>query len=624
MTVKLAYRLMVFISEKPGDCLGQLELLSQAVKDHHWRLAVQLFGKQGISKGERRLLRLHGWQGCTGTRTDAAEYLAQSASSALLVQGNSKLRELVPQLAEVVVRPPPPPPPPPAPRPKPKPKPKPQAVPKPKPQAVPKPTAPRKAAFLVATHHRPKLLAASLRHLSLQTVPAGWEYEILVGGEPHDAGREVAAAVGATFVAVGSPKVTDKLNQLARTTDAELLLMADDDDLQPMNRLITAVAAFEQGAMWSASGIHLFVNTTDGRISHWEGRASTGHVGTSVSVARSFFLRVNGYPSVPSGKDGHLAHRLHGIKAPFKDISIEIGEDLVCLQHAENLNTRPFPRPGQRRSKGKFKITGLPTNTPLPLAAQRTVTGILSPDKVISIAITTCNRPDGCLRLLEDIDRDTPDSKVIHVAVFDDGSTADYSAVKRYLQTRGWLYFRAPQNHGKKLWWRWVNKVLTYWQAAPAAHYYFIQDDIRLCEDFFTRTIALWDTIRHRDKVSLYLLRDASRSKVGMECWTSFKSRVEGKVERTQWVDCNAFLCNTEFLTRLGASLHPIHTRRWDSNPTLSSGVGRQFSLRLDLAKGRLYRSLHSYVLHVDVKSQMNPEARKRDPLQAVRFIDEP
>jgi len=457
----------------------------------------------------------------------------------------------------------------------------------------------------------------------LQQVPAGWDFEILVGGQPTDLGRAVVAGFPrAQFIEVQSSKVTAKLNHMAGQTSAELLLMADDDDLQPFNRLMAAVSAYERGAVWSASGIHRFVNTTDGRIAHWEGRASTGHVGTSVSVDRSTFLRVKGYPLVSSGKDGHLAHRLHAIKASFHDISIEIGDELVCLQHATNINTRPFPPPHRQKRKGKFQITGLPSDTMLPLTAQRTVDGLLHPSRVISIGITTCNRPVGCLRLLEDIDRYTPEGKVVHVAVFDDASTEDYSAVKRFLQTRGWLYFRAPQNHGKQQWWRLVNQMLAYWQATPAAHYYFIQDDIRLCEDFFTRTIALWDTIRHRDKVSLYLLRDSSRSKVGSECWTAFKSRIEGKVEQTQWVDCNAFLFNAEFLKRLGAALYPVPPKRWAKDPSLSSGVGRQFSQRLHLAQGRLYRSLHSYVLHMEAESQMNPVARKRDPLQAVQFID--
>jgi FkbM family methyltransferase len=241
----------------------------------------------------------------------------------------------------------------------------------------------------------------------------------------------------------------------------------------------------------------------------------------------------------------------------------------------------------------------------------------------IAIAITTYNRPESCLRLLRDIARDKAGYRV-RVVVFDDASAEDYKPVRQFCRTHGWQYVRAAQNHGKRQWWRWVNEVLARWTRDAADHFYFIQDDMRLCSDFFRRTLSLWDQISDQNKAALYLLRDAKRNAPGITCWTQFKSRIEGAVERTQWADCNAILLNRTFLDTLGGALEPIPQSRWDKNPLLSSGVGQQWSQRLHAAKKGMFRPLESYVLHIDEPSHMNPEARRKNPLRAVKFVDGP
>ena len=222
------------------------------------------------------------------------------------------------------------------------------------------PPAKRTAAFLVATHHRPRLLEASLQHLAAQKVPDGWGFQILVSGKADDSGQAVVAKCrGARFIPCTSDKDTDKLNLLAKATSAELLLMADDDDLQPLDRLAVAIQAYEQGAGWSASGPHRFFSMTTGQMARWDGKASRGLVGTSVSVSRQIFMKANGYPSVDSGKDGRLAARIRRTspQARFKDIS-NIGDGLICIQHASNINRRPFPAKGVKTAKGWFSIVG--------------------------------------------------------------------------------------------------------------------------------------------------------------------------------------------------------------------------------------------------------------------------
>jgi glycosyltransferase involved in cell wall biosynthesis len=320
-----------------------------------------VFGATGVNKDERAILRRHGWHGGQGTRAEAAAYMVDSASPALLVPPGVDLEQSILDL--------------------PKPEPKPEPLLKLKAEA---PREGHRAAFLVATHNRPNLLAASLRHLTLQRVPKGWSVEILVAGQPGDLGAQVVALVpNAKFIPVKSAKVTDKLNHLAKATQADLLLMADDDDLQPPNRLEAAVRAFERGGAWSASGVHRFFHLQNQAMARWEGKAITGFVGTSVSITRELFLRAGGYPSVASGKDGHLAYRIRQLKGEntrFTDISSDIGEGLICIQHKANINTRPFPKKDQRTVRGKFSVTGEGSweDVVMPTSSRQTLVQLLS------------------------------------------------------------------------------------------------------------------------------------------------------------------------------------------------------------------------------------------------------
>ncbi len=611
-------QVVILISTYPGQALGQLKVLSTAVQQGG-RFQVQLFGEGGVSKEERRGLRTHGWHGGEGGADEVTAYMAESASPALLVPVGVEPHKVIKGLPAIPMEPPPPPPE--------------LKTPEPPPEPVvvpPEPSVPmRKAAFLVATHRRARLLMACLRHLSLQQVPAGWSFEILVAGQPGDPGEAVTSIfTNARFFTIPSPKVTDKLNHLAKQTNAELLLMADDDDLQSLNRLAAGVTALDSGCQWSASGVHRFVSMESGKVARWTGPPSSGFVGTTVSITRALFLKVKGYPSVPAGKDGHLAFRVNKVKGVrFFDTSKLIGDETICLQHGSNINTRPFPGRAKVRRKGIFRIRGLGPwqEAGLSVMAAESLRGLLTPSvpgKAISVALSTYNRPDSCLRLLQDIKRDAGDLG-IHVTVFDDGSTANYEQVCVFLTQQGWQWVTNAVNLGKRGYWQTMNKVIRQWAKAPLTHYYFLQDDIRLCNDFFNRTIELWDKVPDRQKASLYLLRDSHRGELGSTCWTGYKSRIEGSVERTQWCDCAAFLASRHFVEGLSGRIHAIPGSRWAGNSKLSSGVGQQISTRLHKANKGLYRALDSYVLHKDAgNSLMNPRARRENPMAATCFID--
>ena len=211
--------------------------------------------------------------------------------------------------------------------------------------------------ILVATHHRPELLEKVLLHLRLMTIPEGWQIEILVGGTPTDPGKERASA-NAVYLGVPDDRVTVKLNALLELAKGELIVLADDDDIQPPNRLVAAVAAHEAGADWSGSGSLWFYHVNADRLTFWSGASHLGLVGTSLSFRASVLRQVGGWPVFSKGKDGPLAELLRARDAEYKDITAELSGNLVAIQHGANLWDRPPLDKGQKLQKGNFIIEG--------------------------------------------------------------------------------------------------------------------------------------------------------------------------------------------------------------------------------------------------------------------------
>ena len=250
------------------------------------------------------------------------------------------------------------------PNPKRRPMPRPRATP-PQPQEhpakVPSLGVIRTAAFLVATTHRPKLLDMVLGSLKAQRVPLGWRMEILVGGEPGDAGAEVVNRYkGVRYIPVRSTVVTDKLNACLMATDAELIMAADDDDFQPSNRMEMAVRLHNEGADWSGTGLLYFYDVSSGKIMEWHGEAQKGLVGTGMSFRGTVIRKAGGWPTRRKGKDGPMARRIRSQNPTprFKALPKETGP-FICLQHGSNLWRRPVIEQGQRSMRGGFVIRGL-------------------------------------------------------------------------------------------------------------------------------------------------------------------------------------------------------------------------------------------------------------------------
>lgn len=237
------------------------------------------------------------------------------------------------------------------------------------------------------------------------------------------------------------------------------------------------------------------------------------------------------------------------------------------------------------------------------------------------VVITTYARPDGLALLLDDIERAEPAGGV-DVRIYDDATANPDEAFAQRVQERGWTYRRAPANHGKRGWWRWWNTILADLRRSSAERFYVLQDDMRLCEDFFARSAQLWAEIIDPRKASLYLHVSAERGELGSRCWTGVRATRAGPVVHCGWVDCAAFLCDRRLFEALQWRLDPIAERHWVGNDTMSSGVGRQMSVRAEQAALGLYRVADSLAVHDGSPSLMSAAARRRWSMETVRFVD--
>ncbi|MDP3908840.1 MAG: glycosyltransferase family A protein, partial [Gemmatimonadales bacterium] len=226
---------------------------------------------------------------------------------------------------------------------------------------------PRCAAWIVPTTYRPELLRGALATICGRVAPAGWSATVFVVGEAGDPGLAVAAELGCIVVEAPRRSVTAKVNAALHDTDADLVLIAGDDDLQDPRRLAAACTAYDAGQPWTSSSVLTFRRTADGREARYEGPAEL--VGTCTSLARGVALAVDGWPDVARGMDGAMAARLRAEGYRCHDLRLD---GTVALEHGRNLNAgRPFPEPGQAARSGPFGVVGLPASVAAAESARR-------------------------------------------------------------------------------------------------------------------------------------------------------------------------------------------------------------------------------------------------------------
>lgn len=233
----------------------------------------------------------------------------------------------------------------------------------------------------------------------------------------------------------------------------------------------------------------------------------------------------------------------------------------------------------------------------------------------VLVVITTFNRPDGLLRLLQDIKKNSSEFD-IEVHVYDDASSVDNVIAVNYLRDNfKYHYVKFPRNRGKKLYYRTMNDIFTKIKASDFDYFFQLPDDVTLVPDFFKRSIDTWCDIEDFDKICLSTLLIKERLEI--QNWVNFKPQEIFGVIHSQWNDM-CYMCERRFFEQLDWIIHSIHPNRWHLDQHKSSGVGQQITQRLHALGLNMYHVWSSLVVMNDCASVMNTTERIKNPLTSL------
>lgn len=228
------------------------------------------------------------------------------------------------------------------------------------------------------------------------------------------------------------------------------------------------------------------------------------------------------------------------------------------------------------------------------------------------IIITTYNRPEFLKKLLDDINLNKKDYKVL-IAIFNDGSNVEYD-LRGYDVKKIDIY----PNMGKKRYFNVINKTFDFVKTVESKYFIYLPDDVRLVNNFFNETKRIYDSIDSRKKICLSILSD---DRVHRENWGYPKGIDLGEFYKTQWNDL-CFISEKKFFEELDYKINDIPSTRWVKNPNLSSGVGHQITDRLNKKRFFLYHTKKSMVFHGDHESKMNYKERLKTKIITKNNID--
>lgn len=230
----------------------------------------------------------------------------------------------------------------------------------------------------------------------------------------------------------------------------------------------------------------------------------------------------------------------------------------------------------------------------------------------ICVIITTYNRDVFLKNLLDDILKNKNIYKIL-IIVFDDASEISYDLSNYDVE-----YIKYSNNHGKKKYWKLITDTMQICKEVDSKYFIYLPDDVRLVDDFFTKSISLYENIIDNDKVCLSLL--LTQQQIGKPNWTKFNPIEMDSVYKTQWCDL-CFISEKKFFNVLGYEVNEIPLTRWNNKRTkinrefLSSGVGENLSRRIYNSGFNMYHVKNSLVTHGDHDSIMNYELRKKQKL---------
>lgn len=231
------------------------------------------------------------------------------------------------------------------------------------------------------------------------------------------------------------------------------------------------------------------------------------------------------------------------------------------------------------------------------------------------VVVMTYERPQACARLLDRVERALAAGGVREQAallVIQDAGEQDYSEARaRAAAIAGTsLWLGAQEWLGKANFWRSYQLAMLVAERWQPARTLFLHDDVEFEPDLLERADAIWQaTADDPRRRVVYLFSSVKDEPEGR--WISFARRElpEKGCRLTNWFDLQAFMVDREFFALLDHRMVPIHPNRWKRDPSLSSGVGRQLTLRLR-GRGTVYQAWPPLVCHGAEPSLANREAR--------------
>jgi len=190
--------------------------------------------------------------------------------------------------------------------------------------------------------------------------------------------------------------------------------------------------------------------------------------------------------------------------------------------------------------------------------------------------------------------------------IVDDGSPW---AKERSL-TSDTVYHQRLAHAGKQgFWMRWAQAHIACMDSYDD-WFLFLADDVK---DINMEAIeALTKQGWHNSLVAFNVVNDGRAN-----CWGPYKTgqkdiEVSGiKYHEVGFVDCG-FLTNRHTLSQI--TIDPVDPKRFD-NTALSSGVGKQLTLKFRELRVKMMNPTPSLCYHGDHPSKMHPEERKNTPL---------
>jgi hypothetical protein len=209
--------------------------------------------------------------------------------------------------------------------------------------------------------------------------------------------------------------------------------------------------------------------------------------------------------------------------------------------------------------------------------------------------------------LLNDIFKNK-DYKIL-VTIFDDGSSKPYDLSEYDVK-----YIKYVKNNGLKNVWKVITDTFKYCKNIKSKYYVYLQDDLRLKENFFEESSRIFEEIDDSKKISLEtLIIESQRNQTK---WTNFTPIEHDNFYKSQWVEL-VFICKYDFLRVLNFEIKQIPLSRWDKNPNLSCGVGDQISNRLLNLGYNMYQVKNTLTTHGDHESTFYGDYRKNEKLIA-------